>query len=88
MIQLQSAKMKTTLKYKVIKTVRQYNKYCKILEQLISCKSRSRMIRDEIELLTTIIERSEVKPKKMQKSKLLETDYEQKTNNTRRSRNE
>jgi HTH-type transcriptional regulator / antitoxin HigA len=44
------------LKYKVIKTKSQYNQYCKELEMLLekdSCKN----IRDEIDLLTLLIEK-------------------------------
>jgi len=44
------------LKYTVIKSKRQYNEYCKILEDLVFQKSKSVRIQDEIELLTLLIE--------------------------------
>lgn len=47
--------MKNALKYKVIKSERQYNQYCKILEELVF-KNRKKD-EDEIELLTMLIEK-------------------------------
>lgn len=47
--------MQVKLKYKVIKTRRQYNKYCKLLEALL-LKNR-KLDQDEIELLTLLIEK-------------------------------
>ncbi|MBT8234237.1 MAG: helix-turn-helix domain-containing protein [Saprospiraceae bacterium] len=47
--------MKSKLKYKIIKSRRQYNSYCKILEELVF-KDR-RADEDEIELLTLLIEK-------------------------------
>jgi HTH-type transcriptional regulator/antitoxin HigA len=44
------------LKYTIIKSKRQYNEYCKILEDLVFQKSKSVKIQDEIELLTLLIE--------------------------------
>lgn len=44
------------LKYTIIKSKRQYNEYCKILEDLVFQKSKSVRIQDEIELLTLLIE--------------------------------
>ena len=44
-----------TLKYKVIKDVAQYKKYCNILEELIL--NNNKAIKDEIELLTLLIEK-------------------------------
>lgn len=44
------------LLYKVIKTDAQYNKYCNILDKLINSGSKAKAIRDEIELLTLLIE--------------------------------
>ncbi len=46
-----------TLKYSVIKTETQYNKYCKKLEELLGHGSKSKAIRDEIDLLTLLIEK-------------------------------
>ncbi len=46
-----------TLKYKVIKSREQYNKYCKMLEILLDSGSKSRLIADEIDLLTLLIEK-------------------------------
>lgn len=46
------------LKYKVIKTEKQYDEYCKILHDLdISNKRKSKRVEDEIELLTVLIEK-------------------------------
>lgn len=45
------------LKYTIIKSKRQYNEYCKTLEDLVFQKSKSVRIQDEIELLTLLIER-------------------------------
>ena len=44
------------LKYKVIRNKIQYNEYIKKLEELIFSRSRNRAIRDEISLLTLLIE--------------------------------
>jgi HTH-type transcriptional regulator/antitoxin HigA len=46
-----------TLKYKVIRSREQYNKYCKMLEILLDSGSRSKLIADEIDLLTLLIEK-------------------------------
>jgi len=43
------------MKYKIVKSERQYDKYCKILEELVF-KNR-KMDEDEIELLTLLIEK-------------------------------
>ncbi|MGZ5281069.1 MAG: helix-turn-helix domain-containing protein [Bacteroidia bacterium] len=45
-----------TLKYKVIKSKSQYNSYCKKLETLLE-NTQSKAAKDEIELLTLIIEK-------------------------------
>ena len=46
------------LKYKVIKTEKQYDEYCKILHDLdFTNKRKSKKIEDEIELLTLLIEK-------------------------------
>ena len=47
--------MEKALKYKIIKTERQYDKYCKVLEELVF-KNRKKD-EDEIELLTFLIEK-------------------------------
>jgi len=44
-----------TLKYKIIKDVKQYNEYCGILEELILNDNKA--TKDEIELLTLLIEK-------------------------------
>ena len=46
-----------TLKYSVIKSEAQYNKYCKKLEELLDRGSKSKAIQDEVELLTLLIEK-------------------------------
>src|ERR1051326_39082 len=46
-----------TLKYKVIKNKTQYKEYCNILDELVDAKSKSKQTRDEIELLTFLIEK-------------------------------
>ena len=43
------------MKYRIIKSVRQYNQYCKILEELVYKNRKSD--EDEIELLTLLIEK-------------------------------
>ncbi len=45
------------MKYKIIKTKSQYKEYCKILEELVHKASKSQSIKDEIELLTYLIEK-------------------------------
>jgi len=47
--------MTARLKYKIIKTERQYNKYCKALELMLVKNLKSNV--DEIELLTMLIEK-------------------------------
>ncbi|MBO9620277.1 MAG: helix-turn-helix domain-containing protein [Niabella sp.] len=50
-----------TLKYKVIKTEKQYDDYCQILHDLdFSNKKKSKAIKDEIDLLTLLIEKYDV----------------------------
>ncbi len=46
----------TTLKYKVITSEKQYDNYCKILEQLLFSTPKSKAINEEIALLTLLIE--------------------------------
>lgn len=46
-----------TLKYKVIKTKRQYINYCNALEEMMESGARSKAVKDEIELLTFLIEK-------------------------------
>jgi|SRR5690606_2234448 HTH-type transcriptional regulator/antitoxin HigA len=45
------------LKYTVIKSKRQYKEYTRILEDLVFADFKSKEMRDEIELLTLLIER-------------------------------
>jgi HTH-type transcriptional regulator / antitoxin HigA len=45
------------LPYTVIKSQRQYNKYCSILEELVTAKSKTKLHQDTIELLTVLIEK-------------------------------
>lgn len=46
-----------TLKYSVIKSKRQYAAYCKSLEELVTGNDKSKALKDEIELLTLLIEK-------------------------------
>ena len=46
-----------TLKYKVIKSKNQYNEYCNLLEQLVFYNSKGRNTKDEIALLTLLVEK-------------------------------
>src|SRR5688572_11826225 len=46
-----------TLKYTVIKTKTQYNQYCKKLEQLLDTAPKAKSVRDEIDLVTVLIEK-------------------------------
>ena len=46
-----------TLKYKVITSEKQYDKYAKILEELVFGTAKTRQIKDEIALLTLLIEK-------------------------------
>ena len=46
-----------TLKYSVIKSKRQYATYCKSLEELVINTNKSKTAKDEIELLTLLIEK-------------------------------
>jgi HTH-type transcriptional regulator/antitoxin HigA len=45
------------LKYKVIKSKSQYKEYCKKLEELVFSSSKDRRFKDEVDLLTLIIEK-------------------------------
>jgi len=47
--------MEKVMKYKIVKTERQYDKYCKILEELVFKDLKKD--EDEIELLTLLIEK-------------------------------
>lgn len=49
--------MVKALKFKVIKSDKQYNEYCDILEQLLVISPKNRLIKDEIELLSLLIEK-------------------------------
>ena len=46
-----------TLKYKVITSLRQYNQYCKILEDLVFADHKTKATKEEIALLTVLIEK-------------------------------
>ena len=46
-----------TLPYKVIKSDAQYNKYCDMLEALVNNRRKTIAMRDEIELLSLLIEK-------------------------------
>ena len=46
-----------TLKFKIIKSKSQFNDYCKKLEKLVDANSKSKEVKDEIELLTFLIEK-------------------------------
>ncbi len=48
------------LKYKVIKNKTQYKEYCNILEQLVFSSSKSKAVKDEIDLLTLLVEKWDV----------------------------
>ena len=54
LIDLKKIKMET-LKFTIIKTQKQYDKYCDVLEDLISQDGKE--VQDEIELLTLLIEK-------------------------------
>ena len=45
------------LKYKVITSDKQYDKYCKTLEELVFSSPKSKATKDEIALLTLLIEK-------------------------------
>jgi HTH-type transcriptional regulator / antitoxin HigA len=45
------------LKYKIIKSKKQYNEYCEQLEALLDNNSKSKLMKEEIELLTFLIEK-------------------------------
>jgi HTH-type transcriptional regulator / antitoxin HigA len=46
-----------TLKYKVIKSKEQYLDYCQILEELVFSENKSQVTKEEIELLTLLLEK-------------------------------
>jgi HTH-type transcriptional regulator/antitoxin HigA len=46
-----------TLKYKVISSDKQYDKYCRILEELVFSPSKTKAMNDEINLLSLLIEK-------------------------------
>lgn len=46
-----------TLKYKIISSKEQYNKYCKKLEELLDNGSKVKAVQDEIDLLTLLVEK-------------------------------
>jgi len=45
-----------SLKYKIIKSEKQYNLYCKTLDMLVFLEHKTKEIKDEIALLTLLIE--------------------------------
>lgn len=45
------------LKYKIIKSKNQYKEYCKALEQILVSSPKAQPIKDEIDLLTLLIEK-------------------------------
>lgn len=45
------------MKYKIIKTKSQYKTYCKMLEELVYKTPKSKLIKEEIALLTLLIEK-------------------------------
>lgn len=47
----------STLQYKIIKTDKQYKKYCNKLESLVEIEKQTKATQDEIELLTFLIEK-------------------------------
>ncbi len=46
-----------TLKYKIITSEKQYDKYCKTLEELVFSTQKTKATKDEIALLTLLIEK-------------------------------
>lgn len=46
-----------TLKYKIVKSKAQYKAYCAKLEELVDTGSKNKEVKDEIELLTFLIEK-------------------------------
>ena len=46
-----------SLKYKIITSEKQYDKYCKTLEEFVFSGSKSKAIKEEISLLTLLIEK-------------------------------
>lgn len=45
------------LRYTIIKTEKQYNQYCHILEELVVVKRKNKLHQDTIDLLTLLIEK-------------------------------
>ena len=46
-----------TLKYKIIKSKKQYNAYCNLLEEMLYTHNKTKALREEIELVTFLIEK-------------------------------
>ena len=46
-----------TLKYKIIKTQKQYDQYCNAIELLVENGSKNKSVSEEIELITFLIEK-------------------------------
>jgi HTH-type transcriptional regulator/antitoxin HigA len=56
-VRLKSTTEMETLKFKVIKTEAQYDKYCRQLEELLDNGAKTKAANEEIELLTLLIEK-------------------------------
>ena len=52
-----NSRVMETIKYKVIKSEKQYDNYCSILEKLVFGTSKNKFIKDEIDLLTLLIQK-------------------------------
>lgn len=50
-------KIMERLKYTIVRSQQQYAKYCKMLEILLDSRSKNRLIQEEIDLLTLLIEK-------------------------------
>jgi HTH-type transcriptional regulator/antitoxin HigA len=57
-----------TMKYKIIKSKKQYNEYCRQLEDLLSHRNKNKSLSDEIELLTFLIEKWDAEHNSFSKS--------------------
>ena len=49
--------MEPILKYTIIISEKQYDKYCKTLETLVFSGSKAKAVKDEVSLLTLLIEK-------------------------------
>jgi HTH-type transcriptional regulator/antitoxin HigA len=57
-----------TMKYKIIKSKKQYNEYCRQLEDLLSHRSKNKSLSEEIELLTFLIKKWDAEHNSFSKS--------------------